>query len=93
MPASTAVRLPLDDLPRPSEQTDRREVIATRGIGRGHDGALMHATCTTLILRSVFGTTQLEPFDLAPDVEREDDYGAFLASLLPDGGARRRGRR
>lgn len=92
VPASAAVRLPMDDLPRPSEQPDRREVIATRGVGRGPDGGLIHAMRTTLILRSVFGT-QLSPFDLEPDADREDDYAAFLAGLLPGPGRQRRRRR
>lgn len=84
VPASTAARLPLDDIPRPSEQSDRREVIATRGVGRGPDGGLVHAMRATLILRSVFGA-QLLPFNLNPDTDREDDYAAFLAGLLPGG--------
>ncbi|WP_194894153.1 hypothetical protein [Catenulispora pinisilvae] len=92
VPALTAARLPLDDIPRPSEQLERREVIVTRGVGRGPDGGLLHAMQTTLILRTVFGT-QLLPFDLDPDVGREDDYAAFLASLLPSTSRKRRGRR
>lgn len=82
IPASTAARLPLDDIPRPSEQPDRREVIVTRGVGRDPDGGLLHAVRATLILRTVFGP-QLVPFGLEPDVDREDDYAAFLAGLLP----------
>jgi hypothetical protein len=85
IPASTAAQLRLDDLPRPSEQPDRREIIATRAVGRGPDGSLLHAMRATLILRNVFGA-QLEPFDLTPDGDRDDDYGAFLASLLPGSG-------
>lgn len=82
VPASTVARLALDDLPRPSEQTDRREVIATRAVGRAPDGGLLHAMRTTLILRSVFGA-QLLPFDLDPDADRNDDYAASLAGLIP----------
>jgi len=96
IPATTAAGMPLADIPRPSEQPDRREAIATRGIGRGPDGGLLHTTRTTLILRSVFGT-QLEPFEIPPDADRDDDYGAFLASLLPGDtrkdDKKRRGRR
>ena len=90
--AKTAAGMPLADIPRPSEQPDRCEVISTRGVGRAHDGRLLHTARTTLILRNAFGT-QLEPFDFAPDVERGDDYAAFLASLLPGGGGKRRSRR
>ena len=92
VPASTVARLPLDYIPRPSEQPNRREVISTLGFGRGPDGALVHTMRTTLILRSVFGT-QLLPFDLDPDADREDDYAAFLAGLLPAPGRQRHKRR
>lgn len=89
VPASTAARLPLDDIPRPSEQPERREVIVTRGVGRDIGGGLLHAMRATLILRSVFGA-QLLPFDLEPDAERDDDFAAFLAGLLAGPGQRRR---
>ncbi|ACU72920.1 hypothetical protein Caci_4055 [Catenulispora acidiphila DSM 44928] len=82
IPVEAAKKLPIDDIPRPSQQPDRREVISTFGVGRAHDGSSLHVMRATLILRTVFGT-QLVPFDLNPDAEREDDYAAFLASLLP----------
>lgn len=63
--AEKAAKLPLDDLPRPSEQPDRQEVILTRGVGRGPDGGLLHAMRTILITRSVFGT-QLQPLRPRP---------------------------
>lgn len=81
IPAEAAARLSLDDIPRPSEQAERREVIATRAVGRGPGGGLLHAMRTSLILRTVFDV-QLLPFVIAPDEHREDDFGAFLAGLL-----------
>lgn len=87
IPVEATKKLPLDDIPRPSQQPDRREVISTFGVGRAPDGGLLHVMRTTLILRTVFGT-QLTPFDLGPEAEREDDYAAFLASLLPGGGTK-----
>ena len=82
IPVEAAKKLPIDDIPRPSQQPERREVISTFGVGRAPEGALLHVARTTLILRTVFGA-QLLPFDFDPDAEREDDYAAFLASLLP----------
>ena len=65
VPASTAAQLHIDDLPRPSEQPDRREVIATRGIGRGPDGSLLHTARTNLSLCSLLAP-QAGPCPTAP---------------------------
>ncbi|MFD0635530.1 hypothetical protein ACFQ9X_32240 [Catenulispora yoronensis] len=91
IPAEAAKQLPLGDIPRPSEQPERREVISTFGVGRRPDGGLLHVARATLVLRTVFGA-QLVPFGLDPDAEREDDYAASLASLLPGGKKQRRRR-
>ena len=82
IPLEAAKKLSIDDIPRPAQQPERREVISTFGVGRGPNGALLRVARTTLILRTVFGA-QLVPFDFGPDAEREDDYAAFLAGLLP----------
>ncbi|WP_194913232.1 hypothetical protein [Catenulispora rubra] len=90
VPAGAAAKLSMDDLPRPSEQADRREAIVTRAVGRAPSGGLLHAQHVTHILRTVFGPVQLIPFQLDPAAERSDDFGAFLAALLPNSAGPRR---
>lgn len=78
--AEKAARLPLDDIPRPSEQQDRREAIVTRAVARTPDGRLIHAVRSHLIVRKEVGV-QLKPFDAVPDDDRTDGLAAFLATL------------
>ena len=82
LPIEKAARLPLDDVPRPSEQHDRREAIVTRAIARAADGGLMRADRAHLIVRKDVGV-QLKPLAALPDEGRTDGLSAFLATLIP----------
>jgi hypothetical protein len=81
LPAAKAARLPLDDIPRPSEQPERTEAIVTHAVGRTPGGRLVHAVRSHLIVRKDIGV-QLKPLDVLPDEHRADGLGAFLATLL-----------
>lgn len=81
LPVEKAARLPLDDVPRPSEQPERTEAIVTRAVARTPDGRLVHAVRAHLIVRKEVGV-QLKPFDAFPDGDRTDGLSALLATLL-----------
>lgn len=82
LPVAKVARLPLDDIPRPSEQPERAEAIVTRAVARTPDGRLVHAVRSHLIVRKDVGV-QLKPFDTLPDEHRTDGLSAFLATLVP----------
>lgn len=84
LPAGKAAGLPLNDIPRPSEQQDRSEAIVTRAVARTPDGRLIHAVRSHLIVRKEVGV-QLKPFDILPDEDRTDGLTAFLATLVSRG--------
>lgn len=80
--------LSFDDLPRPADDPSALEVIVTHAVAIGPDGPIALIR-TTLINRSVFGTTLSPPTD-GHTGNRTDGTTAFLTSLLiptPDTGA------
>ena len=82
LPPAKEARLPLDDIPSPSEQPDRVEAIVTRAVALGENGDIVHAVRVHLIVPREIGV-QLKPVDAFPEEDRTDGLSAFLATLIP----------
>lgn len=82
LPAEVMASIPLEHLPRPSQDPNRTEAIITTAVGIGPDGSPIHLTRTSRIWRTSHGSMIQTAFDGAPGIRLDRAAEALAAALI-----------